>query len=182
MDPNILIAQEPSKPSRLKGLAKPLIIICILVFLGSLIYKFVPSYLPQGHGLGIKKKVNPTLIKSSTLSEVTTGDHSKIFVAEFESDQDFKQLRLVSQLKIGGDEPNYISSPPKVFEGDLIYQIKLVSKEGKVIQEGWKSVPKEILRRSGDNFTFSIVTKYQADAELTVYDLNGLVIWSGKLS
>lgn len=127
------------------------------------------------------EKVQPKLVKETTVSKVAAELHPELFYAQLEYNPRTQTVTQLVTSKASGDIPILLATPPASDTNLFIYKIEIVSDKNVLLEAGWDAKYKSIITTGQNTYQFRVITKFYKDAFIRVYLPDNKLIWTGVI-
>lgn len=127
-----------------------------------------------------KPKIQPKLIRESTITQVAAESHPKLFSADLEYDPKTNLIVQHGTAKTNGDPPLLLGEKPPPDLKRFVYKITVLSKDNISLQSGWYSDPLPIVKTPQNTFRFDAAAFYEPEAILQI-EVDNNTIWTVKM-
>lgn len=176
---------EPKTNSRFNFPKKPLIILLVALIIGvGGYYLLTPlaHYVPALRQAGVTPKIQPKLVKQTTLTEVKLVKHPELFYADIEYNLSNNSITLQKTGRIEADVPPLSPTAISQDSAYFIYRIEVVSDKNDLLYNGWVEIPLEILFIKENKFNIRLLAPYKPPAIMRMYNIHNKVILTTKIS
>lgn len=170
------------KRKKLLNFILSVVILAMLIPTIAFIYKYNSRF-------NIKSKVQPKIVNTTTLSKITSKSHPKIFYADLEYNSELEIATQLSTNKAEGDSPYFSAETPALSDTNFVYKVEVISLKNVVLDSGWVSIRKELVKTSSGKINFRVSSSYHPEAIMYVYVpsekkkdyTNPQLVWVGKM-
>ncbi|MBI2596583.1 hypothetical protein HYW41_00265 [Candidatus Daviesbacteria bacterium] len=153
----------------------------LLIILALIIVFSIGGYFLFLKSAGVTTKIQPKLIKQTTINKLATDTHPDLYYVDLEYNP---KTNLISQLSTGttkGDLPPLFPSQPPNDPNEFIYRLEVVSNKNELLQKGWSTTAKKILQTAKGDLDFRVTTVYAQGAIIRLFYPDGSIAWTGQI-